>query len=212
MVAYAHTFEMILYPELSMELNGLAFPVNPYDESPHYAFDDIENGKRGRLELRYVYYERKPHTVASPALQSCARVGLETAVVLTKVMGYGTTAIAKQMADVKMVLMQERDVAEFAAFHNWIETDGYAIGAKEILFRSAANSLMRRRMREVRILCARGLFTSVIDAGLRLSGMKNTQIMHDPRVFHRDIDSILGRYDTRTLVTRIAPFHPTPSR
>ncbi|MCU0662281.1 MAG: hypothetical protein MUC50_08140 [Myxococcota bacterium] len=195
-----------------MELNSIPSPGNPYDEPPHFTLEDSENGKRGRLELRYVYYERQLQGVSSPPPQARSRAGIETAVVLTKVMGYGTSAIAQQIADVMKVLMQEREVEEFAAFHHWMETDGYAMGAKEILFRVATNSSIARRTREVRMLCARGLFSTVIDAGLRLSNMKNTQILHDPRLFHREIVSIIGRYDARTLVTRVPPFHPVRSR
>lgn len=177
------------------------FPSNPYDGPAHWHMDDEEGGKRGRLELRFVFYERPKPGHRNPD-RDMSKAKLETVVLLTRVQGYGTAAIAKKMSDINYTLIQEHEVAEILAFHNWAEVSGFSFKAKDTLFDTVSSPLMRRRLREVRILCPRGLFSTVIDAGLRLSGLKNAQVIHDPILLRYEVENILQRYDDRTLTVR----------
>ncbi|MCU0665235.1 MAG: hypothetical protein MUC50_23275 [Myxococcota bacterium] len=172
------------------------FSANPFDDAPHGVFDDEENGRKGRLELRYAFFVRT-FDGEKPFIDPSGVPVIETAAVLTKIDGYGTTGLARLAARAHFSLIQERSVTELCAFHNWLGAVSYSLQAKEIMFGLVANPLIRRRLKEGRILVEKGLFSVMVDAGLRLSGVQDARVMNDEVLFNREAEMALGRYAQR---------------
>jgi hypothetical protein len=175
---------------------------NPFDEPAHFVFEDEERGKLGSLEIRFVFFGWTLDGI-SPRLGTDGKPIIDTVCVLTKISGCGTTNIAKAMVRSHMGLIQERAVTELIIFHHWMDAETYSFAAKETMFQLVAHPLIRRRLKEARVLVEPGLLSTMVDAGLRLSGVKDAMVVNSEHFFIKDINAILEGYDQRPGTLRV---------